>query len=102
MSRVTRRPLGAALLGTAPALGQAPAAPKAPQAPAATAVEAVGHSASLSRGTARLVVDLSDGSAVTISLTGGTVSVNNREVGSYVRGGPFELAWRPVLHKAGP
>src|SRR3970040_697853 len=76
MSRVTRRPLCAALRGTAPALSQAPAAPKEPQAPAASAVEAVGHSASLSRRTARLVVDLSDGSAVTISPTGGTASVN--------------------------
>ena len=102
MSRVNLLALGAALLGTAPALSQAPAAPKAPQAPAASAVEAVGHSASLSRRTARLVVDLSDGSAVTISLTGGTVSVNTQEVGSYVPGGPFELAWRSVLSKAGP
>ena len=102
MSRVNLLALGAALLGTAPALSQGPAAPKAPQAPAASAVEAVGHSASLSRRTARLVVDLSDGSAVTISLTGGTVSVNTQEVGSYVPGGPFELAWRSVLSKAGP
>src|SRR3990172_8613376 len=102
MLRVNLLALGAALLGTAPALSQAPAAPKEPQAPAASAVEAVGHSASLSRRTARLVVDLSDGSAVTISLTGGTVSVNNQEVGSYVRGGPLELAWRSVLSKAGP
>jgi len=102
MSRVNLLALGAALLGTAPALSQAPAAPKEPQAPAASAVEAVGHSASLSRRTARLVVDLSDGSAVTISLTGGTVSVNTQEVGSYVPGGPFELAWRSVLSKAGP
>jgi hypothetical protein len=97
MLRVNLLALGAALFGAAPALSQAPAAPQAPQAPAASAVEAVGHSASLSRRTARLVVDLSDGSAVTISLTGGTVSVNNQEVGSYVPGGPFEHAWRSVL-----
>ena len=102
MLRVNLLALGAALFGTAPALSQAPAAPQAPQAPAASAVEAVGHSASLSRRAARLVVDLSDGSAVTISLTGGTVSVNNQGVGSYVPGGPFELAWRSVLSQAGP
>jgi hypothetical protein len=102
MLRVNLLALGAALFGAAPALSQAPAAPQAPQAPAAAAVEAVGHSASLSRRTARLVVDLSDGSAVTISLTGGTVSVNNQEVGSYVPGGPFEHAWRSVLSQAGP
>ena len=64
MLRVNLLALGAALLGTAPALSQAPAAPKAPQAPAAVAVEPVGHSASLSRRASRLVVDLSDGSAV--------------------------------------
>ena len=102
MLRVNLLALGAALFGAAPALSQAPAAPQAPQAPAASAVEAVGHSASLSRRAARLVVDLSDGSQVTVSFTGGTVSVNNREVGSYAPGGPLERAWRSVLSQAGP
>jgi len=102
MLRVNLLALGAALFGAAPALSQAPAAPQAPQAPAASAAEAVGHSASLSRRAARLVVDLSDGSQVTVSFTGGTVSVNNREVGSYAPGGPLERAWRSVLSQAGP
>jgi len=102
MLRVNLLALGAALFGAAPALSQAPAAPQAPQAPAASAVEAVGHSASLSRRAARLVVDLSDGSQVTVSFTGGTVSVNNQEVGSYAPGGPLERAWRSVLSQAGP
>ncbi len=100
MLRVNLLALCAALLGTAPASAQTPAPPKAPQAPQ-PAVEPVGHSASVSRRSARLVVDLSDGSQITISLAGGTVSVNNEQVGTYVAGGPFEQAWRSVLSKAG-
>ncbi len=99
--------LGAAVLGTVSAPAQVPAPPKAPQAPRATqaptaaAVEAVGHSASVSRRSARLVVDLSDGSRVTVSLSAGSVSVNDAQVGTYVAGGPFERAWRSILSKAG-
>jgi hypothetical protein len=93
--------IGVTVLGTMPARAQVPAAPKAPQAPKATRVEPVGHSASVSRGSARLAVDLSDGSKVTISLTGGIVSINDKQAGSYERGGAFERAWRAILSKAG-
>lgn len=86
--------IGAAVLGTMPAQAQAPQVPKA------ALIEPVGHSASVSRGTAKLTVDLSDGSQVAISLTGGTVYVNNDKVGTYVAGGPFERAWRAVMSRA--
>ncbi|MBI2615744.1 MAG: hypothetical protein HYW52_08730 [Gemmatimonadetes bacterium] len=101
MLRVNLLALGAALLGTALGLGQAPPAPTAPQAPQAAVVEPIGHSASVSRRTARLVVDLSDGSQVTVSFTGGAVTVNDDQVGTYLSGGPLERAWRAVLSKAG-
>lgn len=101
MLRLNLLALGAALLGTAtPASSQAPAPPKAPPAPQA-ALELVGHSASVSRRSANLVVDLSDGSQVTISLAGGTVSVNDQQVGTYAANSPFESAWRSLLSKAG-
>lgn len=101
MLRVNLLALCTVLVGAAPALAQAPTAPKAPQATRAAPVEPVGHSASVSSRSARLAVDLSDGSQVTVSLAGGTVSVNNQQVGTYVSGGPFERAWRSVLSKAG-
>ncbi len=93
--------IGAAALGAMPAPAQVPAPPKAPQAPKAAAPEPVAHSASVSRRSARLVVDLSDGSKVTVSLSGGTVYVNDAQAGTYVSGGPFERTWRSVLSKAG-
>lgn len=94
-----------ALFLSAPALAQAPRARQAPATPKATqaGVEPVAHSASISsRGSnSKLVVDLSDGSQVTVTLTGGGVIVNGTEVGSYVAGGPFEQAWQALLYKAG-
>lgn len=93
--------IGVAVLGTASAPAQTPKAPKPPQAPKASPVEAVGHSASVSRGSAKLTVDLSDGSKVTISLAGGTVYVNDAQAGSYQPGGALEQAWRSLLSKAG-
>jgi len=44
---------------------------------------------------------MSDGSQVTVTLAGGTVSLNDAQVGTYVEGGPFERTWRAVLSKAG-
>lgn len=93
--------IGVTVLATAPAPAQVPAAPKPPQAPRATAAEPVAHSASVSRGSARLTLDLSDGSKVAISLAGGTISVNDQPVGAYERGGALERAWRSILSKAG-
>lgn len=93
--------IGAAVLGTAPAPAQTPKLPKPPQGPQASVVEPVAHSASVSRRSARLVVDMSDGSQVTVTLAGGTVSLNDAQVGTYVEGGPFERTWRAVLSKAG-
>lgn len=101
MWRVSLLALCAALAGARPAPAQTPAPPKAPPSPQATAVEPVAHSASLSRRSARLVVDLSDGSQVTVTLANGTVAVNDKAVGTYVAGGPFEGAWRALLSKAG-
>ena len=103
MLRANLLALCAALAGVTPAAAQAPAPPKAPKPPAATqaAVEPVAHSASISRRSARLVVDLSDGSQVTILLSGGTVSVNDAQVGVYAANSPFETAWRSLLSQAG-
>jgi len=101
MLRANLLALCAALLGAVPGSGQAPQAPKGRPAAQAAAVEPVGHSSSLSRRTARLVVDLSDGSQVTISLSGGAVTVNDTRVGSYAAGDPFDRAWRAMLSKAG-
>jgi len=64
-------------------------------------VEPVAHSASVSRGSARLSVDLSDGSKVTIALSGGTIYVNDKQAGTYERGGAMERTWRAMLSKAG-
>jgi hypothetical protein len=93
--------IGVTVLGTRPAPAQVSAAPTPPQAPKAGQVEPVAHSASVSRSSVRLAVDLSDGSKVTISLNGGTVYVNDRQAGTYERGGTLEQAWRAVLSKAG-
>lgn len=93
--------IGAAVLGTMPASAQVSAAPKPPQAPKAVRVEPVGHSTSVSQSSARLVVDLSDGSQVTVALAGGAVYLNDKQAGTYERGGAFERAWRAILSKAG-
>jgi hypothetical protein len=93
--------IGVTVLSTRPAPAQASAAPKPPRAPQAAQVEPVAHSASVSRSSARLAVDLSDGSKVTISLNGGTVFINDQQAGTYQRGGALERAWRAVLSKAG-
>jgi hypothetical protein len=93
--------IGAAVLGTMPAPAQVRTPPKPPQAPKTARVEPVAHSASVSRSSARLTVDLSDGSKVTIALAGGTVYVNDEQAGSYERGGVLERAWRSILSNAG-
>jgi hypothetical protein len=94
-ARLASLVIGVTVLGTASAPAQTPKAPRA------NVVEPVAHSASVARRSARLVVDMSDGSRVTVALSGGTVSLNDAQVGTYVEGGPFERTWRAVLSKAG-
>lgn len=100
-ARLVALVFGAAVLGTGSAPAQVPAAPKPPQAPMASQVEPVAHSASVSRTSARLAVDLSDGAKVTVALSGGTIYVNDTPAGTYQRGGALERTWRALLSKAG-
>lgn len=97
MLRVNLLALCAALIGAPPATAQTPAPPKAPPLPQVGTVEPVAHSASFSRRSARLVVDLSSGAKVTVSFAGGIVSLNNQAVGKYAAGGPLEQAFRSLL-----
>ncbi len=88
--------------GLAASLSAATAAAAAGVAPDPQAVpELVGHSTSISPKSAKLVVDLSDGSQVSIAFARGTVLVNGDSAASYAAGGPLEHAWRALLFRAG-
>ncbi len=87
--------------GLAASLSAATAAAAAGVAPNPQAVpEVVGHSTSISPKSAKLVVDLSDGSQVSIAFAEGTVLVNGDSAASYAAGGPLEHAWRALLFRA--
>jgi hypothetical protein len=91
--------LGAGLAASFPASAAAGAsvARTATQALA----EPVGHSTSISPKVAKLVVDLSDGSQVSIAFSAGAVLINGDSAAAYAAGGPLEHAWRALLVRAG-
>jgi hypothetical protein len=69
--------------------------------PEARAQDVLGHSVERSDDAARLILDLSNGDALTISLEDGAVLINGSMVGTYHEGGEFEQSWRDALEEMG-
>ncbi len=70
-------------------------------APAAIAQDVVGHSASLSAERGSLELKLSDGTMLSVVLSGGQVRINGTDAATYQPGGAFENGWRDLVARAG-
>lgn len=90
-------PAGAVL--TAPLAAQVPGVtpPAAPEAPAPARI--VSHEVTISRGDARLRLELADGRSAEFAITDGTARMDGRALGSVPRGGGLERSWRDLLNE---
>ncbi|MSR07087.1 MAG: hypothetical protein EXR93_08495 [Gemmatimonadetes bacterium] len=76
------------------------AAPSVSVPAGAQAPQIVAHTVDLSSRQASLGLELSDGSAVKISLARGVFQINDKEAGRYSSGGALEESWRALLDEA--
>lgn len=98
--RLAGRRLALALLPAAALLlAQAGAAQEAPPAPTAPA-GIVSHEVTISRGEARLRLELADGRTADFAIADGTARIDGRAIGDAARGGALERSWRDLLNAA--
>ena len=87
--------LPAAAIGLAQAAAAQDPAPAPPDAP-----RIVSHEVSISRGEARLVLELADGRRADYAIADGSARIDGQTIGDAARGSALERSWRDLLNAA--